>query len=196
VKRLTALASAAAVLLTLTACGSGTSGFPTPATGDPSSTTTASGGGDSTSSQSTTGSGGKIGSADQLSNTQACSLLTASDTAQLAVSSTPNNSAAAGGKSGCEWDGSSSILGVIVRTNVGVAGVNPDGGTVTSTSVGNHHDAAKLVVGTGAGAACMYAIGITSSMRVDVTATSISSASGDPCQEALAAAQIIEPKLP
>ena len=184
-KRLTALASATAVLLTLTACSSNTGGFATSST--TSSTTASDSNGGSSASTSTASSGGKIGSADQLANTQACSLLTTSEATSLGLSSTgtTNN---AGAKSGCEWDGSDLTAGVLIRTDVGLAGVVPNG-TLTSTTVGSHQ-AKKLVNAP----SCMYIIGITDSMRVDVQA--VPSSSGDGCQQALALAQIIEPKLP
>lgn len=95
----------------------------------------------------------------------------------------------AGSKSGCEWDGSQFTVGVDVRTNVGLAGVLANGGTISGTTVGSHQ--AKLQQDP---SGCMYALGVTDSSRVDVTATG-NSENGQ-CDEALAVAKLIEKKLP
>jgi hypothetical protein len=191
VKRFTALASTLAVLVTVAACSSGTQGFPTPTPG----TTSSADGGDSTASSGTTTAGGKIASADQLANTQACDLLPASESSTVGLSASPSSHLAEGAKSGCQWDGDNFSVVVVIRTDVGLAGVLANGGTIVNTNVGSHQ-AKKLATGysSGAGGTCLYAIGVTDSLRVDVTSTVV--ASGDACQESLAVAQLIEPKLP
>src|SRR5947209_3772064 len=180
------------MLLTLTACSSDTGGFATPST--TSNAATSSGGSDSSGSQSSNAPGGKIGSADQLANTQACDLLTASEATRVGLPSTPSGNLSEGAKSGCQWTGDSFAVVAGIRTDVGLSGVIPNG-TITDTTIGSH-TAKKLVTNfsSGAGGTCLYAIGVTDSMRVDITSTVI--ASGDACQESLAIAQIIEPKLP
>ena len=186
-KRLKAVVAVAAVLLTATACSSGGTGFPIVTTDDIS----VSSGSGASGSLSTPPPDGRITDATELAGTQACSLLTAVEAAGLGLpnAGTPND---AGAKSGCEWDGSNFIVTALIRTNVGLAGVVPNG-TLTSTSIGSHQ-AKKLVNGTGVGASCMYIVGVTDSTRVDVQA--VAAATSDPCRESLSVAQLIEPKLP
>jgi hypothetical protein len=117
----------------------------------------------------------------------ACSLLTASEAASVGLPSagnTQNN----GAKSGCEWDGSQYIVSVVIRTDVGLSGVQANGGTVTNTQIGSHQ--AKQLQDT---AGCTYIIGITDSSRVDAGATGISG--GNVCAESLTVAQLVEKHL-
>jgi hypothetical protein len=171
-----------AAVLALAACGSGTSGFPTPVAS-----------GDAGTSTPTSAPAGRITSPDQLADTQACDLLSGSEAQSLGLPATPSDSASAGAKSGCTWDGQSFVAAVLIRTDVGLAGVLANGGSMSDTKIGSH-PAKQVVLGSGAGAICLYAIGITDSMRVDVQATAISE--GDSRSEALTIAQTIEPKLP
>jgi hypothetical protein len=185
VKRLIALTGAAAMLLATAACSNGgSSGLALSPTASAANTSD-NGGGES---QSTSAPGSKIASADQLANTQACSLLTASEATSLGLPSTGDTNDS-GAKSGCEWDGDELTAGVLIRTDVGLSGVVPNGGTAVDTTVGSHQ-AKKLDQGSGG---CLIAIGITESIRVDVQADLLS---GDGCQSSLKIAQIVEPKLP
>jgi hypothetical protein len=187
VKRLIVLTGAAAALLTVAACSGGTQGFAM----TPTATAASNGnsGGGSSGSQSSSGSGGKIASTDGLAATDACTLLSTNDASGLGLPSTgtKNN---AGAKSGCEWDGSDFVATILIRTDVGLAGVVTDGAAVTSTKVGSHE--AKELIYTGS-TGCMYVIGVTDSMRVDVQAVS---SSNNGCQQAQTMAQIVEAKLP
>lgn len=183
-KRIGILAGGA-VLLAVAACSSGNTGFPVPAT------SATSGGDGSSGSQDTTSAGGtKIASPDQLANTDACSLLTASEATSVGLPSQGIEDAA-GAHSGCQWNGSDFSVSVGVRTDVGLAGVLLNGGTLTNTTVGTHQ--AKQVAGV-ASSGCLVAMGITNSMRVDVGATQVST--GNECQEAMAVAQLVEKRLP
>ena len=87
--------------------------------------------------------------------------------------------------SGDQWD---SIVGI--RTDVGLSGVLANGGTIVDTTIGSHQ-AKKLAQGA---TGCLYAIGVSNSIRVDIQSGPVGT--GDPCQESLAIAQLIEPKLP
>jgi uncharacterized protein DUF3558 len=191
VKRLPALAAAATVLLTITACGSSTPGTALPTTSTATSTATGNGNNSGSDQPNTTTGGGtgKITSTNQLYNTQACTLLTATEATQLDLPSTGEISND-GAKSGCGWDGTEYSVSVHIRTDVGISGVvNANGGTLTPTTVGSHQ-AMRLQDDTGW---CMYAMRITDGSRVDVGALG----NGQPsCQEALTAAKIVEQKLP
>jgi hypothetical protein len=188
VKRLIILTGAAAMLLAAAACSSGgSSGLSLSPTASAASTSGSGGGGGE--SQSTSASGGKIASADQLANTQACTLLTSSEATQLGLPSTGKQDNA-GAKSGCEWSGDEWDAIVGIRTDVGLSGVLANGGTIVPTTVGSHQ-AAKLSQGD---SGCLYVLGVANSMRVDIQSGPVGT--GDPCQESLKIAQVIEPKLP
>jgi hypothetical protein len=101
--------------------------------------------------------------------------------------STANDNA----KSGCEWDSSSYIVTVLIRTDVGLAGLVASGGTITNTQVGSHQ-AKQLTESAGS---CLYAIGINDSTRVDINVGPITN-NNSACQESLAVAQLVEKHLP
>jgi hypothetical protein len=188
VKRLIILTGAAAMLLAAAACSSGgSSGLSLSPTASAASTSD-NGGGES---QSTSSTGGKITSADQLANTQACDLLTTSESARVGLPSNPSDHDTAGAKSGCQWDGDEFSSGILIRTDVGLSGVEAVQGTPVDITVGSHQ-AKQLKENNGTG--CLIAIGITDSMRVDVQSTVVDT--GDACQESLSIARIVEPKLP
>jgi hypothetical protein len=181
VKRLIVLASMTIALGGVAGC-SGTGGHPEPTTTGPA-----------TSNASSNGDPGTVPTTQTTSNniadTNACSLLTASEATSLGLPST-GETQDNGAKSGCEWDGSTYIVGVLIRTNVGLAGVLANGGTITNTQVGSHQ--AKQL--TEAGGDCLYAIGINDSTRVDVSAGTIGSTAST-CPQALSAAELVEKHL-
>jgi hypothetical protein len=182
VKRLKAVVAVAAVLLATTACSSGASRFAIPST-DSGSMPSDEG------SISGTSATGKISSVSQLVDTQACDLLTANEAVELGLPSVGAKNDA-GAKSGCEWDGSEFVATVLIRTDVGLPGVVPDGATVTSLRAGRH-DAKELDYPGDSG--CMFVIGITGSVRVDIQAVPNT---GSGRSQAQSLVQIIEPKLP
>jgi hypothetical protein len=168
----------ATVALGAGACGS-VAGQPEPTTAPPS-VSDGSGGSQDASPSSTSG----------VANVDACSLLTANEASGLGLPAA-GEKLNAGAKSGCQWDGSDYSVGVAVRTDVGLAGVQSNGGTITTTSVGHHHQAVRLQDDGG----CTYVLGISELSRVDVGATGNTRGSGE-CQEALSAARFVEKKLP
>ncbi len=177
-KRLMVLASMAAMLVAVAACST---------TGQPEPVTTSSAAAPTTTSDPGSGSTSQAATGGDVANMNACSLLTASEATSVGLPSagyTENN----GGKSGCEWDGSAAIVSVVIRTDVGLAGVLANGGTVTSTQIGSHQ--AKELQDAGG---CTYILGITDSSRVDVGATALSG--GAVCPESLAVAQLVEKRL-
>jgi hypothetical protein len=81
-------------------------------------------------------------------------------------------------------------IGVAIRTDVGLDGFNPNGGTVHDITIGTHRGKQDLDVS----GSCVIAIGVSASSRVDVTV--FPNQNGDPCQMATTLANLIEPKLP
>lgn len=172
---LTALAMGA--LVTVSACSAGQSaGTPLPET----SPTTAT----STSVPGTSSSSGSSKDADP------CSLLTQAEASGLGASGAPKREMV-GTKDTCRWKTADATFQVGVRTNLGLAQVQPDGGQVTDLTVGNRP--AKKVSGDGSGV-CIIAVEISSSSRVDVTA--LGKPKEDACPLALKVAEAVEPKLP
>jgi hypothetical protein len=182
VKRVVVLAGLALVLASVAACSSsvGGSGFPTPATsaGTTSGDSTGSGGGDTT--PSGTGSSGT-----SLANTDPCSLLSSSDAATAGLQ-TPGTSDQVGSEPACDYIGSQYTVIVAVLTQGGLSVFSGS----TSMPIGSHPGALK----DSGGAGCQVAIGVTSSSRVDVAATSKTGGSG--CAEAESVAKLVEPHLP
>jgi hypothetical protein len=170
------LAGLAAILVGTSACNSATPGQPAP-------TATVTAGGQS---QGTTTSGAGVSG---LPVDHACSLLSSSDLTRLGASSPPTQDMI-GTAHACELDNSDDHIIVGIRTNVGLDGFNPNGGTVHDTTVGTHH-AKQVVDSTGS---CVIAVGVSDKSRVDVTVTPILTA--DPCTTAMTVANLIEPKLP
>ncbi|QTR01705.1 DUF3558 domain-containing protein, partial [Saccharothrix algeriensis] len=78
-----------------------------------------------------------------------------------------------------------------IRTNVGLAGVQPNGGVVKDITVGGR-PAKELLGATGS---CGIYLGVSDSSRVDVVLNA-SSSGGDPCPPARRIAELVEPRLP
>lgn len=171
------LACMATMALGVGACG-GVAGQPEPTTAPPSASG-GSGGSQGASPSSTSG----------IVDLDACSLLTAKEASSLGLPAA-GQKLNAGAKSGCQWDGPDYSVSVDVRTDVGLSGVQANGGTITSTTVGRHQ--ANQLQDSGG---CTYALGIGATSRVDVGATGNTRGNGE-CQEALTAAQFVEKKLP
>lgn len=88
----------------------------------------------------------------------------------------------------CQWDTGVAILEADIRTNAGLGQVQTNGGAVRDAMIGGRQ--AKRQQNS---VACLYALGVTSSSRVDVSA---SNNNGPDCQLAQQAAQLIERNLP
>lgn len=161
-----------AMLVGISACSNST-------TGQPSSTTTVTG----AQPTSTTGGGGAL-PVDHV-----CSLLSTSDLTQLGVSATPTDDLV-GTSHACEFDNSEGHVIVGIRTDVGLAGFNANGGTVQDLKIGTHQ-AKQETDRTGS---CVIGIGVSASSRVDITVTG--NGSTDPCPTSMAVAKIVELKLP
>jgi hypothetical protein len=166
-----------ATLVALTACTGSTPGDPKPTsdTNGPSTTS-------SSTSPKTSGS---------LADTDPCSLLTKSEAEQvvgpLDEEPAPEN---IGSSRGCEFSPKRGSFSVGIRTNVGLAGVQANGGEIKDIKVGGHQ-AKQLLGATGS---CGVYLGVDSSSRVDVVLNA--GASTDPCPLALKIAELVEPKLP
>lgn len=177
----TALTSlAAAALVALTACGGSTAGQAKPVPDTSGST-----------SRSTTSSPSSTKSGNSLDDNDPCSLLTRNEAEQVMG---PLDKEPAPEKLGsartCQFSPSLASLGVGIRTNVGLAGVQPNGGEIKDITVGRHQ-AKQLVDATGS---CGIYLGVTSSSRVDVVVNTGPRA--DPCPLALRIAEFVEPRLP
>jgi hypothetical protein len=172
---------AAAILLAATACGGPTTGQarPVPDTSAPAATT---GSGTASSMPSSSNTGGSLDSRDP------CSLLSQAEYSGLALTRQPEQSNL-GTARGCKFGSHTAAMALDVRTNVGLAGFEANGGKMTDTTVGRHQ--AKQLLGVSG--SCVIAMGVTSSSRVDVTVNS--GTRTDPCPIALQVAQLVEPKL-
>lgn len=173
---------AAAALVAITACTGLTPGDakPTPDTGSP---TASEGTRSSTSPPSSTKASGT------LADTDPCSLLTRSEAEQVTgpLQEEPKPEKI-GSSRGCEFSPNRASFSVGIRTNVGLAGVQANGGEIKDITVGRHQ-AKQLLGATGS---CGIYIGVTSTSRVDV----VLNGQGDPCPPALKIAELVEPKLP
>jgi Protein of unknown function (DUF3558) len=186
VKRLVVLAGLAVTLMSVAACGS-TPGQPTAVT------TTAGGGAGQTSAAGTSDEPSSAGSGSgSLPVDQPCSLLSSSDLQQLNVSSPPSADKV-GTANSCELDTAADHIGLDIRTDAGLADFDavPNGGPVSDLTIGSHQ--AKQEADPSS-SSCDVAIGVTSSSRVDVSTTG--DGNTDPCPVAVAAAKLVEPKLP
>jgi hypothetical protein len=175
----------AATLLATTACGTTTTGQAQPAPG--TATARNSSGSDSSGSSSGTPSSGTAGGS--LDSTAPCSLLSSSEASSLGVSGQPQRQKIGSAQS-ClvSVSGGGFIIGI--RTNVGFAAMQANGGQLTDTTIGRHQ--AKQLTG-GATGSCVIGIGVTASSRVDVTAHA---GTTDSCPLTSQVAQLVEPKLP
>lgn len=172
---LTSLAVAA--LIALPACTGSTSGDPKPTsdTNAPSST----------SSPPPTKASGSLADADP------CSLLTRSEAEQVVGTLVEEpNQEKVGSSRTCQFSPDRGSFSVGIRTNVGLSGVQSNGGEIKDIKVGSHQ-AKQLLGATGS---CGVYLGVDSSSRVDVVLNA--GASTDPCPLALKIAELVEPKLP
>jgi hypothetical protein len=184
VKRLVLLGAMVATLAVVVACGGPTTGQPSPATTADSTGATSSGSG----SADPTTAGGTAGS---LPVNEPCSLLSSGDLTHIGVSSPPTQDMV-GTAHDCSLETSDYSIGVALRTNGGMGDFQQlPGGTVQNITVGNHSAKQEKVDSS---SSCVVVVGVTSSSRVDVTATG--DGNTDPCPTALAVAKLVEPKLP
>ncbi|NUT49540.1 MAG: DUF3558 domain-containing protein [Saccharothrix sp.] len=126
-----------------------------------------------------------------LEDTDPCSLITVSEVEQAMgpLREAPKVEQI-GSARVCESAPNRDYLAVGIRTNVGLAGVLPNGGEIKDITVGRHQ--AKQLLG--ASGSCGIYLGVTASSRVDVVVNV--GASTDPCPPALRIAELVEPKLP
>lgn len=174
-KRLVLLAGLAATLLGVAACNSSTPGQATAGT--------------STTTQNQPPPTSSSGGGNSLPVSNPCSLLSSGDLSQLGVTTTPTKNQI-GTAHACELDNAEGHIIVGIRTNVGLDGYQPNGGTVKDLTVGSHQ-AKQEVDATGS---CIIALGVSSSSRVDITVTG--DGTNDPCPTTMSVAQLVEPKLP
>lgn len=175
---------AAAALVAITACTGSTPGDPKP-TPNTGSNTSSEDAGSPTSSPTSTKSSGS------LADTDPCSLLTKSEAEQVlgTLDEEPKQEKLGTART-CQFSPKRVSLGVGIRTNVGLAGLQPNGGEIKDVKVGSHQ-AKQLLGATGS---CGVYLGVDSSSRVDVVLNA--GASTDPCPLALKIAELVEPKLP
>ncbi|MEV0680742.1 DUF3558 domain-containing protein [Actinosynnema sp. NPDC050436] len=91
----------------------------------------------------------------------------------------------------CRYSPSYGVVVVAVRTNVGIAGVQPNGGEIKEASVSGR-PAKELLDSTGS---CGIYMGVTETSRVDVVVTTVGS-DKPPCPIAVQVAGLVEPRLP
>jgi hypothetical protein len=168
---------AIAVLVASTACSGATPGQAKPAAG-----ATAAGPASSSAPSSSSG------ASSSLKDVDPCTLLTKSEAQQVGATGEPKPEKI-GSAQTCGWKPDNAIFSVVIRTNVGLTGVQP-AGQVTDIAIGQH----QVKKFMGAAGSCIVATGITSSSRVDVVLHGPSKV--DPCPQALQVAQLVEPKLP
>lgn len=173
---------AAAALVAIAACTGSTPGDPkpTPNTGNPTS---------SEDPRSSTSSPTSTKASGSLADTDPCSLLSRSEAEQVTgpLVEEPKPEKVASSRT-CQFAPNRASFSVGIRTNVGLAGVQANGGEIKEITVGRHQ--AKQLLG--ASGSCGIYIGVTSSSRVDV----VLNGQGDPCPPALKIAELVEPKLP
>jgi hypothetical protein len=176
--RTAVLSLVVAVLLSVAACTSSTSGTPA-------------------STANTTQPGNSSPAASSaLASMQPCDLLSSNDLSQNQLGSpTPEN---LGGARTCRWqnttanNGDGYTIGVGIRESQGINNAGTDTDTVTTDNIGSHPG--RQLQSTISGS-CIIAIGVTNTSRVDVTVN----AGTDPvqgCQLANQFAKLVEPNLP
>lgn len=179
-RRYTVLPFVVAALLGVAACTNSTTGSGTPAP--------TAGGGSTSGSPTSSGPG--------LASIQPCDLLSSDIASQNQLGTpTPGN---AGGARTCfrhnttANNGDGYVAGVGIRDSQGIKDVSTDGFTVTTDNIGGHPG--RQLQSTQA-SACIIAIGVTNSSRVDVTVTGGTDAN-QACQLANQFATLVEPNLP
>jgi hypothetical protein len=123
-----------------------------------------------------------------LKDVDPCTLLTKDEAQQLGAEGEPKPEKL-GSAQTCGWKPANAVFSVVIRTNVGLSGVQAPG-KVANITVGDHQ-AKKFIA---AGGSCIIAMGVTSSSRVDVVLNGDSRL--DPCPPTLRIAELVEPKLP
>ncbi|WP_367135647.1 DUF3558 domain-containing protein [Saccharothrix sp. HUAS TT1] len=168
----------AATFLAVTACGGPIQGKPSANVGGSPSTSTGK-------TSTTTGS-----ASPTLEDADPCELLTVAEVERVAdkLADEPARNDL-GTARGCEYNVNGRPLSVDIRTNVGLAGVNPTG-PVTDHTIGGHE--AKVWVSPYG--SCFFILGVTASSRVDVVFTA--KPGEDSCGFAKRLAELVEPKLP
>ncbi|CCH34648.1 DUF3558 domain-containing protein [Actinosynnema sp. NPDC047251] len=91
----------------------------------------------------------------------------------------------------CQYSPQVATVIIGVRTNVGLAGLQPNGGEIKETSVGGR-PARELL---DAGGSCGIYLGVGEKSRVDVVVNA-SSSGREPCAIAGQVAGVVEPRLP
>ncbi|MEU4801736.1 DUF3558 domain-containing protein [Actinosynnema sp. NPDC023587] len=91
----------------------------------------------------------------------------------------------------CRYSPETATVILAVRTNVGLTGVQANGGEIKETSVGGR-PAKELLDATGS---CGIYLGVTDRSRVDVVVNATSSGR-EPCPIANRVAEVVEPRLP
>jgi hypothetical protein len=131
-----------------------------------------------------------------LASIQPCDLLSATDISQNQL--TKSDSGTGSGARTCGWQNTTADNGfgysvsVSIRDSQGLSDINTDGYTMSDDAIGSHQG--KQAQSTN-GAGCFVAIGVSSSSRVDITATG-SNGPAASCQLANQFAKLVEPNLP
>jgi hypothetical protein len=160
-----------AALSTIAACGGPVVGSPAPSPSSGATATTV------------------TSSSPALPVSRPCSLVSATDLAQLG-SSAPVSTDLVGGVATCEIAAPNASVGVgFMPMGLAQFVVN---GTIKDLIIGRHH--AKEDQSTIDTSSCYIAIGLTSTMRLDISVESDSGVA--PCQLALQAATLVERHLP
>jgi hypothetical protein len=127
---------------------------------------------------------------------QPCDLLSATDLSQNQLTKT--DSGTGSGARSCYWknttadNGFGYAVGVDIRDSQGLTDINTDGYTISDDPIGGHQGKQALQTN---GGGCFVAIGVSSSSRVDVSATGSGTAS-ESCTLANKLAKLVEPGLP
>ncbi|RKT57337.1 DUF3558 domain-containing protein [Saccharothrix australiensis] len=176
-------------LLAVTACGDPVSGAARRASttttgGTPGGVTTSPSGGVSPSP-----SGGPTGSLD---TTDPCALITRAEAEQaLGPLRKEPKAGELGGARTCSFAPRTATFLIGIRTTVGLAGVQPDGGVLSDVTIGDRP--AKELLGVTR--SCGVYLGVSDSSRVDVVLNATSSGE-EPCPLARRIAELVEPRLP
>ncbi|MBY8851228.1 DUF3558 domain-containing protein [Saccharothrix longispora] len=167
----------AVALSTVAACGGPVTGEAQPAT-------------DATTTTSAAESSGSTDAPASLDDVEPCDLLTREEAEQAfgPLREAPERDDLGTARS-CTYSPQRRSLGIDVRTDAGLADVQPSG-EVTDLMIGGR--AAKQVIA--AGGTCIVAIEVTRASRVDVAFTG--ETKDDPCALAGQVAELVEPRLP
>ncbi|MBB5960340.1 hypothetical protein FHS29_006963 [Saccharothrix tamanrassetensis] len=183
----TSLAVLLTALLAVAACGGPVSGDARPASG---ASTAGSSTSPSPSGSTSASPSGNAGSPVSLEDTDPCTLVTTDEVTDAlgALRKEPTKEVIGTARS-CVFAPKPATFAVGIRTNVGLSGVQPNGGVIKDIKVGDR--AAKELLG--ATGSCGIYLGVTDSSRVDVV---LNATGQDPCPLALRIAELVEPRLP